>query len=169
MTLLDAELEERAAFHLLASSGIRTYKRAAIGAAEEAKSAWSGEAPENEILVRRIRQLWKDVLRSDRRHSSEVELAVLLAAARNYASDEFDNLLRAIALSTHPAASWLSALAREIVRDRSQDVAGEFVSRWGRIKFLAFPGDQEAESLDPESTQYSDTALSRANVERLAV
>lgn len=117
--LTEDELAE-AAYELLASSTLSRYSRVTRRYAARVEPKIGFGSIDLEEPVRRARELWRAVVRSNRRALEEVELAVLLTALRNVADDEVDTLLHQVATSTAPSAAWLAALARQLLRERSQ-------------------------------------------------
>lgn len=128
--LTSNELDE-ACFHLLASSTVKRY-------AKEARRLFTRTAlfqrisfDENFVdeTIGRSWELWRRVKRSTERTPAEFELALLLNAFEQIASDEVDRLLNGIAISTAPSTVWLSAVARRILAEKRSDLVLDFGRR----------------------------------------
>lgn len=117
---LSSELLADASFQLLASSTLNRYVRyaRAFAAADELASAANVSTS---ILVSEADQTWRKLLLSERRDVSEIVLAVLLTLLSRRSSSEVDELLRRIALIEAPAVTWISALARRLLRTRGSN------------------------------------------------
>lgn len=111
---------------LITSSTIERYERC-VEASTITRDFVERIDTEARLLMREAWRLWSSILRAPERSESEVTLAALLAALGNSAVEDIERLLIACSIATAPQATWVSALARRILNERSSDATVELV------------------------------------------
>lgn len=121
--MVSEELLERAAFELLSSSSPARYVRRArhlSGLVRAKERIDTGEISPDE-LRRWVLERWRYVMAAQQRGREEVELALVLPTLGRRTDDWIRTLFRAMSACDRPGAAWISALARSILRHRSEN------------------------------------------------
>lgn len=113
---------QRAAYRLLTSNTIGRYVRMAKDSARSLEMRLEADASSVDSLLKTADRLWREVRGSDERTMAEVKLAVVLAALRDVPGRKVDDLYSRIGTSTVETATWLAALARELLSERPESI-----------------------------------------------
>lgn len=127
MTLPDSLLQQ-AAFELLSSSTLARYTRVAhrlSPLARVVEQLDSGEVSAGSLRTWTLER-WRFLLSAEERGRAEIELALVLPSISQMTDDWVHTLLRAMVTASHPGATWISGLARGLLRSRATNA---FVSR----------------------------------------
>jgi hypothetical protein len=122
-TLFTTEELANAAFDLLTSSTLERYARKAQEAAWGSRLV--SKIRENPFLIPQLldtaRRLWRSLLCSVQRDVPEVELALLLSLLARTADPRVDPLLIDLSLIDRGPVTWISALARRLLGERTSN------------------------------------------------
>lgn len=118
--LLPENFLGQAAFMLLSSSTLNRYIRVAKSLAQSSTIRRNLELNLITVqdLINHADYLWRLVLKSRQRDIPEVELATILPIIANFATDEASEFLMRLSILDQPPATWISALARQLLNHR---------------------------------------------------
>src|SRR6266568_2641064 len=119
--LIPPHIVASGAFRMLAASTYTAFERAVEQHFIASAVALSLAAPEPDILVARIKDLWSNCMAAAGRSEFEVELSILLYRASQIADVRVDDLLTQISIRPEPQVAWIAALSRNLLARRRSD------------------------------------------------
>lgn len=138
--LTENEAQELAAA-LLTASTIERYERGlrASTAVPRLQALFYNSPAYGTEFLRYAWSLWSRLLETPQRSEWELPLAALMCVLANSGMPDAGKLLTACSVSQKPQASWLSGLARQLLRDRSDSVVFEAYTSHGFEAIVQIP------------------------------